>query len=224
MANGYIPNGDSDFLTWAQNFSTYFTAHAVSMGFTASDATAVNDVIDGFDDSLGQHVAKQEGSRAACLQKDADRGSAEETIRAFVRRIQAAPQVTDEDRQALGITVRDRLRAMALAPMRRPVGSIDTSEYLVHTIRYREEGAQGRARPQNAIGCEVWLCVTANGQPAPTSPEQFTCAGLNSASPFVKKFDGADANKIAHYLLRWATRSGDYSGWSEILSAGIVGM
>lgn len=59
--------------------------------------------------------------------------------------------------------------------------------------------------------------------PTPTNPDQFTFLTMNSASPFGNQFAGDEGGKTAHYLMRWVTRGGDHSDWSEILSTGIVG-
>jgi hypothetical protein len=112
---------------------------------------------------------------------------------------------------------------IASTEVSRPIGSADTSERFMHTIRYRSEGSSGRARPENAKGCEVWMKITAPGEPAPTKPEEFTCQGLNAASPFVKQFSGDDAAKTAHYLLRLVLRDDSKGPWSEMVSATIVG-
>lgn len=224
MATNYMPSADSDFLTWAKNFSTYLTAHAVAMGFTAGDATNIDDVVDGFDAAMSQHVTKRDAALAARQQKDADKGSAVDEIRAMARRIQASPQVTDEDRQALGLPVRDGIRSMAVEPdMRRPYGIVDTSDPFRHTLKYREEGAAGRGRPEYAIGCEVWMKILPAGEPVPTNPDDLAYAGTNSASPYVCEFSGSDASKVAHYRLRWVSRGGAKGPWSEVISATIVG-
>ncbi|MDO8302623.1 MAG: hypothetical protein Q7T18_05220, partial [Sedimentisphaerales bacterium] len=149
---------------------------------------------------------------------------AEDEIRSMARRIQASPQVTNADRQAMGLNVHDTARTLVSDPaMGRPYGIVDTSEPFRHTLKYREEGAEGRGRPEYAIGCEVWMKIQAPSEPVPTNPDQLAYAGTNSASPYECEFDGADASKVAHYRLRWAARDGSKGPWSEVISATIVG-
>lgn len=224
MTKPYIPNTDSDFLLWALNFSTYLTTHATSMGFTESDAQNIATAANGFDTALSQHVAKRDAAAAARVQKDAGKASAKDEIRAMARRIQASPQVTDEDREAMGLTVRDSVRTLSSEPkMNRPYGIVDTSKPFRHTVKYRQEGAEGRGKPDYAVGCEVWMKIAAASEPVPTNPDDLKCLGTNSASPYIREFAGGDANKVAHYRLRWITRDGTKGPWSEIISATIVG-
>jgi hypothetical protein len=157
-------------------------------------------------------------------QKDEKRVTAEMIIRSIVRQFQASPDVTDAQRQAMGLPVRDSVRSLAAEPdMRRPDGIIDTSKPFRHTLKYRQEDAAGRGRPEYASGCEVWMKILPAGEPVPTNPEELTYAGTNSASPYVCEFDGADASKVAHYRLRWVARNGAKGPWSEVISATIVG-
>ena len=224
MANNYLPSTDSDFLLWAQNFSTYLTANAATMGFTAGDAQTVSMYVDNYDTAMTVHVTKHDAAMAARQQKDTDKDIAEDIIRVMARRIQASPQVTDDDRRAMGLPVHDGVRTLAAEPqMLRPYGIADTSKPFQHTIKYREEGAEGRGRPDYAIGCEVWMKVTAAGEPVPTNPDDLKYAGTNSASPYNCEFAGSDASKVAHYRLRWVTRDGAKGPWSEVISATIVG-
>ncbi len=40
-------------------------------------------------------------------------------------------------------------------------------------------------------------------------------------TPYVAAFDGADANKVAHDMLRWESTRGEPDPWSETASATI---
>jgi len=46
---------------------------------------------------------------------------------------------------------------------------------------------------------------------------------LDSATPYLAEYPGAQAGKMAHYLLRWASTRGEKGPWSEVTSATIVG-
>jgi hypothetical protein len=65
--------------------------------------------------------------------------------------------------------------------------------------------------------------LTAPEAPAPLDPSAYQSMGLNTASPFMAEFGGADVGKMAHYLLRWVGTTGEKGAWSDIISATIVG-
>jgi hypothetical protein len=224
MTRSYIPNSDSDFLTWATTFSTYLTAHAADLPIDAAEVTAVSSDVSTLRTNLNNHDAAKDAAHSARLNKDESRSTAEDAIRGVVRQLKASPLVTDIQLEAMGIPAADTIRSMGAAPeMYRPVGSVDTSQRLLHTIRYWDEAGSGKARPEYAVGCEVWMKITAPGEPVPINPDEFNCLGLNSASPYVQNHDGADGGKMAHYILRWIARGGEKGPWSEVLSATIVG-
>ena len=43
-------------------------------------------------------------------------------------------------------------------------------------------------------------------------------------TPYVAEYDGADAGKMAHYMLRWRMRDGSTTAWAETVSATITGL
>ena len=57
----------------------------------------------------------------------------------------------------------------------------------------------------------------------PPTPASAAFLALDTATPYVAAYEGKDANKTAHYMLRWATRAGDKGPWSETVSATIGG-
>lgn len=67
-------------------------------------------------------------------------------------------------------------------------------------------------------GCEIWVKV---GDPAPTDPSQLSFLALDTASPYVAEYDGADAGKTAHYMLRWVNTREEKGPWSQTVSATI---
>jgi hypothetical protein len=50
----------------------------------------------------------------------------------------------------------------------------------------------------------------------------FLLAGLDTATPYLKTFAGADAGKTAHYRLRWVNTRQEAGPWSPVYSATIT--
>ena len=185
----FLPRRDNDFLNWASNFSSYVTAHSGELPIDAQQAAAVSTEVNGFRTNLNGHTAARDASQAACELKDEKKATAEAVIRNLARQFQASPDVTDAQRQAMGLPVRDSARTLAAEPdMRRPYGIIDTSKPFRHTLKYRQEDAAGRGRPEYAVGCEVWMKILPAGDPVPTKPEDLTYTGTNLASPYTCEF------------------------------------
>jgi hypothetical protein len=46
---------------------------------------------------------------------------------------------------------------------------------------------------------------------------------LDTNTPYLAEYTGAQAGKKAHYMLRWVSTRGDKGPWSETASATIAG-
>ena len=75
-----------------------------------------------------------------------------------------------------------------------------------------------RAKPAGVRGAQVWVKI---GDPALADPSELTFLATDTRTPYLAKFDGADAKKVAHYMLRWESTRGETGPWSETASATI---
>ena len=100
---------------------------------------------------------------------------------------------------------------------------VDTSQRLRHEIRFADEASPtSRAKPAGIMGCEIWVKVSATGEAAPSSADELSFLSLDTASPYIAEYDGANGGKTAHYMLRWVKSGGEKGPWSETISATIT--
>ncbi len=220
MAADYIPGADGAFDAWQINFVDYASANAAALGLdplvdipplTAAQGVWATD--------HPANTAAQAAAQAARQAKDAARGAFEGVIRPLVGRLQASPAVDDTERQLLGITVPDTIPTPVGAPETRPVVKIDTSQRLQHTIAFADETTPtSTAKPAGVRGAQIFVKV---GDPPPADPSELTFLGTDTRTPYLAPYTGADANKVAHYMLRWESTRGDTGPWSETASATI---
>ncbi len=116
MPTGYIPRADGTFDTWQHHFGIYVTAHFLELGLTVEEVTGLKKVMLPWRSAFEAHGAARAAAKAARIAKTDRRGDYERTIREVVRRIQSNEAVTDAQRAALGITVRDAEPTPAPAP------------------------------------------------------------------------------------------------------------
>jgi hypothetical protein len=220
MAADYIPGADGAFDAWQNNFVAYASANAAALGLdplvdipplTAAQGVWASD--------YPANTAAQAAAQSARQAKEVARTGFEGVIRPLVARLQASPEVDDVERQALGITVRDAEPSPVGPPETRPVVSVDTSQRLQHTIGFSDEATPTRkAKPAGVRGAQLWVKI---GDPAPVDPSELTFLATDTRTPYLATFAGADANKVAHYMLRWESTRGETGPWSETASATI---
>jgi len=66
---------------------------------------------------------------------------------------------------------------------------------------------------------QIWVKVAPVGDPPPADPGELTFLAVDTRTPNTTDFDGADAGKTAHYMLRWLSTTGEKGPWSETASA-----
>ena len=218
MAIDYIPSADADFDVWQQNFYTYVNTHLAELGLTAAELAPLTASQTAWQNAYAANIAAQAAASGARQGKDTARDSFESLSRAFVRRVQAIPGLTDAARAQMNITVA-RERGAATPPTTRPVVNINTDQRLRHTINFVDETTQTtKAKPDGVTGCEIWNKV---GE-APAGPSQLTYLGTDTRTPYVAEYDESEAGKIAHYMLRWINSKGETGPWSQTVSATIT--
>ncbi len=218
MTNGYIPRPDGDFDAWQANFITYAGNNAAALGLNlVTDIPPLTTAQGAWNTDRAAHTTAQMVAESARIAKDGSRTTLEAAIRELVRRLQASSDVDDAERLALGITVRDKTPTPVGAPLTRPVVSIDSGQRLQHTLSFADESTPTRkAKPDGVRGAQIWVKI---GDPAPADPSELTYLGTDTRTPYLTTFDGSDANKVAHYMLRWESTKGEPGPWSETASA-----
>lgn len=220
MAVDYIPQADGSFHSWQNNFVAYASANAAALGLDPlTDIPPLTDAQTVWAADYPANATAQAAAQSARQAKDAARSAFEVVIRSLVARLQASPDVDDTERQALGITVRDVTPTAAAVPTTRPLVTVDTSQRLRHVIAFVDELTPTRtAKPAGVMGAEVWVKI---GDPAPTDPSELTFLAVDTRTPYTADYTGDDANKVAHYMLRWINTRGEKGPWSETASATI---
>jgi hypothetical protein len=224
MMADYIPGSDTGFQAWVENFVTYASAHLVELGIVPPDMIPIATGRADFDAKMSANVTAQQAAQSARQAKDASRDALESLIRQLVRQLQASGDVDNSERAALGITVPDTIRTTSVGGIStRPIGVVDTSQRLRHEIRFTDEATPtSRAKPAGIMGCEIWVKVAAVGEAPPVGADDLSFVSMDTASPYVVEYDGADGGKTAHYMLRWVKSSGEKGPWSETVSATIT--
>ena len=220
MATDYIPNSDADFDAWLNNFVDYVVANAAALGASPAEVTALQAVSADWDAKYPSSTSAQAAAMAAVQAKADSRVANEAFIRPFVGRMQSNTSITDAQRQSLGITVRSTTRSAVGAPTTRPVAQVDTGQRLRHTISFGDElTPTSRAKPDGVQGAEIWMKI---GDQAPAGPGDVHYLALDTRTPYVAEFEGADAGKTAYYMLRWINTRGETGPWSSTISGTIT--
>ena len=105
-----------------------------------------------------------------------------------------------------------------------PLVEVDNNARLKHVVRFREASTPStKARPNGVKGADVWMVILARDVAAPRDNSAMRCVGQPSSSPHQQTYSADDAGKIAWYLVRWVSTTGEPGDWSDPAGKMIVG-
>jgi len=208
---------DNELINVANQLISAMAADPAAYGTTPQAVVALGVKRDTFDTDLTAQIAGLAASKASTATKEGSRSPLVNAMRGH-RDTAKASGATEAQMAATALPFGgEKVPPTATVP----IGSVDTSQRLRHTISWVEATTPDNTRrPRGAMGAEIYVKLDG---PPPTDEKQCTFLTVDSATPYVVIYDGADAGKMAHYLMRWRMRDGTTGPWSETLSATITG-
>ena len=225
MPADYIPTREAQIVSWADNFSTLITSTPTTYGLVAGDAVAIAAAVDPY--ILAYTVATNPSTRtpATVANKDALQAAMLATVRPFAVQISQNAGVTNEDKTAVGVTVRKTVPTPIPTPTTRPGLTLASAQVGVLTIRYSDvDMPVGKAKPPGAIGMELWVQV---GLTPGIDPDAASYVSTITKSPYNLQTKSGDRGKLATIWGRWCTRGGSggeskVGPWSDPLTVTVM--
>jgi hypothetical protein len=214
----FVPRTDADFNIWQTSVISISQTNATAWGIPATEITALTGLQTPWNNTFAKAANKQNRTPADVKAKKDAHDALEKALRKFVAQWLANnTKVPDSERQRMGLTVKSKTRTASAIPTSCPMGSIDFSTRMQHTISFVDENTpHSKAKPEGVHGCEVWVKV---GGEAPKDPSEFAYLATDTATPFVTSFNGEHVGKTAWYMLRWVNTRGERGPWSNTISA-----
>lgn len=217
----FIPSADALFFNWVKLFVEYINLNFAALGLTAAQNTTLQTLFSAFLDDYPAHIAAQANASSLAKKKDSSRSALEVFIRELVALIQPNSSVTNEQRAALGITIPKTTKTPSPVPATRPMAYVDNKNRLEHTIHFFDESTpKSKAKPDGVRACEIRMKI---GGAPPVDSSELTYLASDTRSPYIVHFNGEDAGKMAHYMLRWLNTRNEPGPWSETISVTISG-
>ena len=217
----YIPIADSAFKDWVKIFAEYINVNFVTLGLTVDQNTALQTFSAAWEAAYDAHVAEQATASSITQQKDAARKDLKKYARELTNLMQSSSATTNEQKAALQITIPKTTKTPSPVPATRPVGIVDNSNRLEHKIKFfDEETPNSIKKPEGVRACEIWHKIDG---PPPVDESEVTYVASDTRTPYIVHYDGADAGKMAHYMLRWINTRNEHGPWSETVSVTISG-
>jgi hypothetical protein len=174
----YIPSTDADLLAFSSQFSTKITATPVPLGVTAAIATQLATYQSAYATALAASTNPQTRGPSTVFAKNQARVNLVAYCRHVAGQVQGTMSVTAQQKQDLGLTVRDVEPSPIPPPANAP--GIMIKSTIGNTIRIKLIDTQNptrRGRPDGVDGASVFSFV---GEEAPTTEAGWKFEGNTS--------------------------------------------
>jgi hypothetical protein len=215
----YIPYNDAEFNTWFKNLTQYVSqkTSGSSPAWThipPAEVTAFGAAYAAwytvYSPTLVPHTP------AVTLAKDRGRDAAEEVIRPFVGQWLMWKQVTDAEREEMGLHNKQPRREHIPAPSTVPELSPHAGLPRQVVVPYRDQGEEGWGKPKDVHGIEVCWAILDH---PPTSVKELIHSSFDTKSPLTLTFDEEDRGKRLYLAGRWEIeREGIKGEFGEIVT------
>ena len=217
----YIPTIESGFHDWVNKFAKYIKDNYRALGLTEEQNEALQSLFIEWKTIYDEHISIKKKAKSIAKQKNEAHESLEKKVRELTNIIQIISSLTDEQKTALGITIRKTTKTLSPVPSTRPIANIENSEHLIHKIHFLDESTpESKKKPYRVQGCEIWHKIDGTKPKDETEIKYIT---TSTKTPCIVDYKDTDAGKMAHYMLRWINTRGERGPWSETISITISG-
>lgn len=211
---------DHELLAEVRLMNDNATGDEASYGLTAAMTAALKAELDGFNDDLATLDGLEASENAARGAKNNRRAKIIEMTRKQMGLVRSTVGNDADKLGKINLDPLDETKTASGAPVSVPFALIDLGK-LRHTLNFRDAATpDSDKKPAGILGAEIWYKI---GGTAPTDNKECQFLALDTATPYIVTFDGADAGKTVYYLLRWQSKNGDKGDWSDIAQATVNG-
>lgn len=213
----FIPRPDSAFNSWQNNMFAVITSHREHWKISETAFTRFSAARDRWNAAYSLANNRHNRTEANVTEKNEALAQYKKELRMFIKsQLSFNENISDAQRDGMGLTVPSPSRTAAQPPSTSPVAEIDFSTRLRHIIHFRDSNATGRAKPAKVHGCEIWSKT--GGEP-PTSENEMTYIGIDTRTPRTISFQGGQQGQTVYYMMRWINTRGQHGPWSAVVSA-----
>jgi hypothetical protein len=118
MAGDFIPHADGVFLDWSKTLVTYAAAHLTAFEVDTAALTPIQTLLTAYETAYDKAKNPNRG-KVDVLEKNETRDALKAALRTFIKAyLTYNPDVTDADKESMGLPLHDGIRTPIPAPRR----------------------------------------------------------------------------------------------------------
>jgi hypothetical protein len=215
--NGVFPSKETDLNIYFNVVVPYLLENRIRLLISQANQDLISLKLEAWNEIFPQSQNSNTKTKTIIQIKDGAKEELMTALRAVYADIPASIW-TLEDRNTLNVHERSTTRTPAPVPTTVPIGQVNTSRRLEHTISFTNEDGSS-AKPFGVHGCQIWYKI---GTPA-VDPSELSFMFTDTSSPHIHQFNGEHVGKNVYYWLRWENTRGETGPWSDVVMATITG-
>jgi hypothetical protein len=212
----YVPYQDDALLTFAKTFYAYAFAHFSQWGIP-SPKNPIEDDISNYEGMLLAYKEPNHG-KVDTLNKNEAKKTLSASLRTYIQGYVARnPKVGDEDREQMGLPLRDTTPTPHPVPDKTPVTEAVPSGVRRHTVTAVNPDTGDRHKPPFVKG--VAFAHRIREADAPKSRADDMPSIFQAGTERAFQWDEADYGKTCDYATAYENEGGKRGPWSDVVSA-----
>ena len=211
----YIPKKDAELVPWSANFTAGVADNAGAWDIPGNEVSELQTANTAFA-TLQAKADSPAKTTVIVAEKNAARKTLETRIRELVGFRLKNPVITDAQRIALGLHVRDTTYTTVSVPKTRPELDIDVVDFRRLKASFHDMGSSSKAKPYGTVGAVIAYAVL---DAPPADPDALTRTLLATRTPHILEFTEEERGKTVYVAICWQNEKGERGPWSEIESA-----
>jgi hypothetical protein len=211
----YLPQKDAELAVWSTNFTGKVVENAPLWSIPENKTSDLQTATDKFVD-LHEKVDSPEKTTVLVAEKNLAREDLVTKIRGMVGYWLKNPIITDADRIALGLHVRDSSHTSIPVPKTRPEIDIDVLDFRRLKIVFHDMGSNKKAKPYGVNGAVIAYAIL---DTPPNDIAILTRSVLATRTPHTLEFTESERGKTVYVAICWQNEKGEKGPWSEIEKA-----
>jgi hypothetical protein len=217
----FVPSRDALLLAFGANYSAIITAAPTSVGLTAAIASELAGFQANYAMQLAAATEPSTRGKATVFAKNVAKADLVSFIRQTARTIQGTPTVTDEQKLALGLTIRKTHPTPVNPPSVAPAVAVASVVGRVLNLTLRDSTNGKRARPFGAFSAWVYTYV---GATYPSDPSDWAFQGAATRFEHAVTFPNTVAPGAQVWVCAaWINRRGESGPPSVPITTNIQG-
>jgi hypothetical protein len=215
VKSDYIPKKDSELVPWSANFAEQVADNATTWGIPPDEVTGLQTAASSF---AALHAKADSPAKNSIIV--AEKNAARDVLVAKIRTMAGFrlknPIITDAQRIALGLHVRDTTYTTILMPTTRPELDIEVFDVRRLKVVFHDMGSASKAKPYGVNGAVIIYAVL---DAPPADHTILTRSVLATRTPHILEFTEEERGKTVYLAICWQNEKGEKGPWSEIESA-----